>query len=263
MRRLARTSSVPVKRFRATPEAWIAPSASRELRELVRHRAKLVRLRSSLKCQRHDSGYARCRPSPAWARPWARSPSPRSAMCAGFRGPTQLTSWAGLTPRHPGIRHRRARWADHQAGVPAGSLGRDRGGAARWHRHPDRRLPGAGRRTPRPQPGQGRRRPRARRVRVLRASRRTRSPASSSCSSSNNVQCSTRSSRSIGRAGPRPVILPQPDPAAAHLCRPRPTFEIDASWAWRHVPYRHNPTRRPTPARSCPCWWWPAGCRPG
>jgi transposase len=58
MRRLARTSSVPVKRFRATPEAWIAPSASRELRELVRHRAKLVRLRSSLKCQRHDSGYA-------------------------------------------------------------------------------------------------------------------------------------------------------------------------------------------------------------
>ena len=53
MRRLARTSSVPVKRFRATPEAWIAPSASRELRELVRHRAKLVRLRASLKCQVH------------------------------------------------------------------------------------------------------------------------------------------------------------------------------------------------------------------
>jgi transposase len=33
------------------PEAWIAPSATRELRELVRHRAKLVALRSSVKCQ--------------------------------------------------------------------------------------------------------------------------------------------------------------------------------------------------------------------
>jgi transposase len=33
------------------PEAWIAPPATRELRELVRHRAKLVALRTSLKCQ--------------------------------------------------------------------------------------------------------------------------------------------------------------------------------------------------------------------
>ena len=35
------------------PEAWIAPPATRELRELVRHRAKLVGLRSTLKCQVH------------------------------------------------------------------------------------------------------------------------------------------------------------------------------------------------------------------
>jgi transposase len=35
------------------PEAWIAPPAVRELRELVRHRAKLVGLRTSLKCQVH------------------------------------------------------------------------------------------------------------------------------------------------------------------------------------------------------------------
>jgi transposase len=35
------------------PEAWIAPPATRELRELVRHRAKLVGLRSNLKCQIH------------------------------------------------------------------------------------------------------------------------------------------------------------------------------------------------------------------
>ena len=33
------------------PEAWIAPPACRELRELVRHRAKLVGLRTNLKCQ--------------------------------------------------------------------------------------------------------------------------------------------------------------------------------------------------------------------
>ncbi|MDF2978535.1 MAG: putative transposase for insertion sequence element [Actinomycetospora sp.] len=35
------------------PEAWIAPPALRELRGWVRHRAKLVGLRSSLKCQIH------------------------------------------------------------------------------------------------------------------------------------------------------------------------------------------------------------------
>jgi transposase len=35
------------------PQAWIAPPAVRELRELVRHRAKLVALRSSVKCQVH------------------------------------------------------------------------------------------------------------------------------------------------------------------------------------------------------------------
>ncbi len=35
------------------PEAWIAPPEVRELRELVRHRAKLVSLRSGLKAQVH------------------------------------------------------------------------------------------------------------------------------------------------------------------------------------------------------------------
>ena len=33
-------------RMRRLPEAWIAPPATRELRELVRHRAKLVHLRT-------------------------------------------------------------------------------------------------------------------------------------------------------------------------------------------------------------------------
>jgi len=35
------------------PEAWIAPPATRELRELVRHRAKLVALRSGVKASVH------------------------------------------------------------------------------------------------------------------------------------------------------------------------------------------------------------------
>ncbi|MBV8690778.1 MAG: IS110 family transposase [Actinobacteria bacterium] len=35
------------------PEAWIAPPATRELRELVRHRIKLVSLRTGLKAQVH------------------------------------------------------------------------------------------------------------------------------------------------------------------------------------------------------------------
>jgi transposase len=35
------------------PEAWIAPPATRELRELVRHRAKLVAMRSGWKAQVH------------------------------------------------------------------------------------------------------------------------------------------------------------------------------------------------------------------
>jgi len=35
------------------PEAWIAPPAARELRELVRYRAKLVAIRAGLKSQVH------------------------------------------------------------------------------------------------------------------------------------------------------------------------------------------------------------------
>jgi hypothetical protein len=35
------------------PEAWVAPPPMRELRELVRHRAKLVALRAGCKCEVH------------------------------------------------------------------------------------------------------------------------------------------------------------------------------------------------------------------
>jgi transposase len=40
-------------RLNRLPQAWIAPPAIRELRELVRYRAKLVQLRSGLKAQVH------------------------------------------------------------------------------------------------------------------------------------------------------------------------------------------------------------------
>jgi Transposase len=44
---------VDMLRLGRLPEAWIAPPATRELRELVRYRAKLVALRSGLKAQVH------------------------------------------------------------------------------------------------------------------------------------------------------------------------------------------------------------------
>jgi transposase len=47
------TDLADLLRMGRLPEAWIAPPATRELRALVRHRAKLVALRSSVKCQVH------------------------------------------------------------------------------------------------------------------------------------------------------------------------------------------------------------------
>jgi Transposase len=44
---------VDMLRLGRLPEAWIAPPATGELRELVRYRAKLVGLRSGLKAQVH------------------------------------------------------------------------------------------------------------------------------------------------------------------------------------------------------------------
>lgn len=40
-------------RLGSLPEAWVAPPATRELRELVRYRTKLVQMRASLKSQAH------------------------------------------------------------------------------------------------------------------------------------------------------------------------------------------------------------------
>jgi transposase len=47
------TDLADLLRMGRLPEAWIAPPATRELRQLVRHRAKLVHLRTSLRCQVH------------------------------------------------------------------------------------------------------------------------------------------------------------------------------------------------------------------
>ena len=47
------TDLADLLRMNRLPEAWIAPPATRELRELVRYRAKLVALRSGLKAQVH------------------------------------------------------------------------------------------------------------------------------------------------------------------------------------------------------------------
>jgi transposase len=47
------TDLADLLRMGRLPEAWIAPPDIRDLRELVRHRAKLVHLRTSLRCQVH------------------------------------------------------------------------------------------------------------------------------------------------------------------------------------------------------------------
>ncbi|MHB8339592.1 MAG: IS110 family RNA-guided transposase [Mycobacteriales bacterium] len=151
-------------RMNRLPEAWIAPPATRELRELVRHRAKLVHLRTGLKCQvhavlagagipvpmtdlfgqgghellararlapamrarvhsclrliealdveiddfaarvtkalRNDPGYAAVQTIPGVGPTLGAVFVAEIGDVHRFRGPAQLTSWAGLSPRH-------------------------------------------------------------------------------------------------------------------------------------------------------------------
>ena len=158
------TDLADLLRMGRLPQAWIAPPATRELRELVRHRAKLVAIRSGCKCEIHavlakcgiqvlmsdlfaDAGTALLErldaPAPYLARVgslrrliddldveidlFARLIRGRLAADPGYRavqtipgigptlgavfvaeigdvhrfpGPTQLASWAGLTPKH-------------------------------------------------------------------------------------------------------------------------------------------------------------------
>ena len=65
------------------PEAYIASPAERELRELVRHRAKLVALRSGLKAQVHG-----CWPSRAY--------SHRSRTCSAWPAASGWPRWGWI-----------------------------------------------------------------------------------------------------------------------------------------------------------------------
>jgi hypothetical protein len=216
------------------PEAWVAPPAVRGLREMVRHRCKLVALRSGLKAQVHavlakqgmqvpvsdlfgvsgstlldelglDGPYqARVcslrRLIEAFSFEIDRWAKRTAAQLAGHRGyravqaiggvgpvlaavfaaeigevtrfarPQQLCSWAGMTPASR-VGTQDPPWADHQAGQPAGPLGRHRSGATS-PRRPDGGHPQPAGRTPRREHRQGRRRRQAAHPRLLRATRR-------------------------------------------------------------------------------------------
>jgi Transposase len=182
------------------PEAWIAPPATRELRELVRYRAKLVALRSGLKAQVH-AVMAKEGVLPAQGRMFgpagnaqldamamAHSYTTRVAslrdlievydrevamlereihrQLRGHRGYRAIHAINGIGPDHrrhlggrdrrrdpvpfgrgavlvgrahpqaPRVGHHREAGTDHQAGLQAGALGRDRGGVPLPRRPP-------------------------------------------------------------------------------------------------------------------------------
>ena len=217
------------------PEAWIAPPATRELRELVRHRAKLVGLRSGCKAEVH-AVLAKCGirvpmsdlfglegtelldhltvPAPYGARVQSlqrliedledeidlfarlargqagrrprlhRGPAAARDRADPGRGlrrrgrrrhPVHQGRAAGLVgrpdPQAPRVRHPRPPRPDHQAGLPAGPVGR--GGVGQTDRppHRGRRLQGPGRRPAREERRHRGRGPQADRVRLLRAAR--------------------------------------------------------------------------------------------
>src|ERR1035437_8842025 len=111
------------------PEAWIAPPPTRELRELVRHRAKLVGLRSHCKAEVH-AVLAKCGVQVLMSDLFGLAgtelldrldlPAPYAARIASLRrlmddgdfeipafgditrfaSASKLTCWAGLTPKH-------------------------------------------------------------------------------------------------------------------------------------------------------------------
>ena len=76
-----------------------------------------------------------------------------------FARPAQLASLGRADPQASRVRHPRAPRPDHQAGLPAGALGRGRVGPGPRPAHRRRAARDPGRRPPRPQHRQGRRRP--------------------------------------------------------------------------------------------------------
>jgi transposase len=138
------------------PEAWVAPPPMRELRELVRHRAKLVALRAGCKCEVHavlakcgiavpmddlfsDAGTGLLEHLRAQSPYLARVGSLRrlidhvDAEIDLFAGPAQLASWAGLTPKH-----HESDTHVHRAGSPSRDPGWSGGQRSSRSSHSDR-----------------------------------------------------------------------------------------------------------------------------
>lgn len=166
------------------PEAWIAPPATRELRELVRHRAKLVGIRSNCQVQIH-AVLAKCGIQVSMTDLFGlagtelldrlKLPKPYAARIASLRRiitalDFEIDAFAGQVRarlvRDPGFL---AVQAIPRGGVPAGPLGRDRIGADPAQDQCGGPDPGPGRGPPR-QPAHRCRRGRAAstRVRLLR-----------------------------------------------------------------------------------------------
>src|SRR6476469_8262947 len=125
------------------PEAWIAPPVTRELRELVRHRAKLVGIRSGCKCEVH-AVLAKCgvpgadvRP----VRPHRDRPAGTARRTGAVPGPGGVAAPADRRPR---CRDRPVRPADprpagHRPRLPGRTNHpRDRPGSGRGVRGRDR-----------------------------------------------------------------------------------------------------------------------------
>jgi hypothetical protein len=126
------------------PEAWIAPPATRELRELVRHRAKLVGLRSHAKAQIH-AVLARCGVAVPMSDLFGADGTAlleRVQLPAVYRA--RIASLRRVT-RRAGVRDRAVRRDDPGSAGPRPRLHRDpadprdRAGAGRGVRRRDRR----------------------------------------------------------------------------------------------------------------------------
>jgi len=100
------------------PEAWIAPQATRDLRALLRHRASLVRLSTSLKNRVHavlaDRGIGEDRilwtgPGRAWLADLELPPIPRAIVedCCGLLDAlaTPIGGWNARSPGWPNPTH--------------------------------------------------------------------------------------------------------------------------------------------------------------
>jgi transposase len=100
------------------PKAWIAPQEIRDLRALLRHRAALVRLSTSLKNRIHavlaDRGIAKDQslwtgPGRAWLASLELPPTPRVIIedCCGLLmpWPPQSVGWSARSPPWPSPTH--------------------------------------------------------------------------------------------------------------------------------------------------------------